>query len=200
MIGLALHEEQDDIDNKVQKESLFKFLEKSFINKNNKRSLEFLAKLSSSSSNKNSENLSKHLNDVISVMKTESYKYFTEWILGSAQKILKIKHKLDPSKSETENDNEAPKCSTHENETAQLDEQMQAEKRKHQIAEKRRARIMAKLNKMQKNFIEKNQEFYNETKTNSYMSCSSESEVASMNLDESESLLVKIYFDFSKLF
>ena len=200
MIGLALHEEQDDIDNKVQKESSFKFLEKSFINKNNKRSLEFLAKLSSSSSNKNSENLSKYLNDVISVMTTESYKYFTEWILGSAQKILKIKHKLDPSRFETENDNEAPKCSSNENEAAQLDEQLQAEKRKHQIAEKRRAKIMARLNKMQKNFIENNQEFYNETKTNSYMSCSSESEVVCMNLDESESLLVKIYFVFLKLF
>jgi len=70
---------------------------------------------------------------------------------------------------------------------------MQAEKRKHQIAEKRRAKIMAKLNKMQKNFIENNKEFYEETKTtssvlNSYSSCSSESEAMSIDYDESENL------------
>jgi len=132
-------------------------------------------------------------------LSTESYKYFSEWILDYSQKILKTKHKLDGSssgKTETDNENEAPKCSSslkNENETLQSDEQMQAEKRKHQIAEKRRAKILAKLNKMQKNFIENNQEFYDETKTNSsklntYSSCSSESDVASMNFDESELL------------
>jgi len=78
LIGLALHEEQDDIDNKVQKESSFKFLEKSFLNKSNKRSLEFLVKLSSS---KSGENLKKHLNDGISILSIDTYKYFSEWVL-----------------------------------------------------------------------------------------------------------------------
>jgi hypothetical protein len=199
LIGLALHEEQDDKDNKVQKETSFKFLEKSFLNKSNKRSLELLVKLSSS---KSGENLKKHLNDVISILSIDSYKYFSEWVLDYSQKLLKIKHKIDErsssfdkSEMENANSNEMPKCSssTNENETSQLDEQMQAEKRKHQIAEKRRAKIMAKLNKMQKKFIENNKEFYDETKTasstlNAYSSCNSESEAMSMDYDESENL------------
>ena len=204
MIGLALYEEQGDIDNKTtQKESTFKFLEKSVLAKS-KRSLEFLfdSRLFSSSS-KNSENLIKNLSEAITVLSTESYKLLAEWVLDYSQQLLKIKFKIEghlspSSKTEKEkttgttDEDDKAKCSTSKskNENAQLDEQVLAEQKRHHIAETRRAKIMAKLNQMQKNFIENNKEFYDETKTVSqaqiFSSCSSESDMGSMNYEESE--------------
>ena len=179
LIGLALHEEQEDVDKKIQNESStysFKFLEKSFINKS-KKSTDFLARLSS----KSEENLIKYLTETVVILTTEphsnTHQLLADWTLQYAQKLLKLKHKVEqrsPSAtSETSASavNEKPKSSKSDQEkatgetTTQQDEQTQAEKRKHQMAEKRRAKIMAKLNQLQKNFIENNQEFYDETKT-----------------------------------
>lgn len=47
------------------------------------------------------------------------------------------------------------------------DEQTQKEKRKNQIAEKSRVKLLANMQKMQKNFIETYKDLYDETKTHS---------------------------------
>ena len=168
LIGLALHEEQDDVDKNIQNENVyysFKFLDKSIIN-NSKKAVG----LFSIKSFKVEESLTKYLSESIAAITTEPYKLLAEWALDYSQRLLKLKHKIDQQK------NDEAKSSSTEAKTSSAavaddssisDEQKQIEKRKHQIAEKRRAKVMAQLSQMQKNFISNHQEFYDETKLSS---------------------------------
>jgi E3 ubiquitin-protein ligase UBR2 len=172
LIGLALYEEQADFEN-------FNFLEKSFfITKDTIKKKVVVSPASGQS-------LGKKLNETISVLTTESYKLLAEWVLDTAEKLVRKKLNLDDqltSKTETERANELLAKTTSDEK--ELDEQMNAEKLKHAQAEKRRARLLAKYNKQQKSFIEKNQESYNETRTIVSQSSSTSNE-SDMNLEES---------------
>ncbi len=180
MIGLALYEEQNDLDKNFVNENAtytFKFLEKSV--SNSKKSL-FSIK-----SFKTDETLLKILNETISTVTTEPYKLLAVWILDYAQKLLKLKSKIDEQKQQafastssfttSGGADEARSSSSLSNEllgqtSAQASmetEQMQKEKRKNLIAEKRRAKILAQLNKQSTNFIESNKDFFDDIKTSS---------------------------------
>lgn len=102
-------------------------------------------------------NLLKQLENIISIESlSDQYKLLATWLNDYAKRLVKLKNKIvgeQTSKEEQEMTDE------------QRDEDLQAkEKRKNLIAEKRRAKIMAQLNQQQKNFILKNQEFFDETK------------------------------------
>ncbi|CAF0875440.1 unnamed protein product [Brachionus calyciflorus] len=153
LIGLALHEEQDDIDTNVQDQATmtykFKFLEKSILNNNKKSSL-FSIK-----SFKTEDNLLKILTDLIAMPNNEAFKNLAKWINEYSQKLLQLKHKIDQQK--TQSTEEGPS-------SIQEEEKALKEKRKNEIAEKRRAKIMAQLNLQSKIFIEKNMIHFKDTK------------------------------------
>ena len=96
LIGLALYEEQDDVDKNIQslenKETyLFKFLEKSVLSK--KKSSLFSIK-----SFKTEDNLVKILDDLINMDKNDSFKQMAIWVNDYLLKLLKLKHKIDQHK------------------------------------------------------------------------------------------------------
>ncbi len=166
MIGLALYEEQNDVDKNFENKSstnTFNFLEKCITS--NKKSI-FSIK-----SFKSEETLTKLLNDVISTCTTESYKLLVTWALDYSQKLLKLKSKIDKQKMSEEGGGESLVARSSQSDSLVMtqeacdDAQAQKEKRKNLIAEKQRAKVMAKLAKMQNNFLESNKEFYDEYKT-----------------------------------
>jgi hypothetical protein len=183
LIGLALYEEQNDLDKNFVNENAtytFKFLEKSISNSEKS--------LFSIKSFKTDETLLKTLSETIETVTTEPYKLLAVWILDYSQKLLKLKTKIDEQKQLTfasttsfntsgsgtgAVQDEARSSSSLSNEpqtssqASMETEQMQKEKRKNLIAEKRRAKIMAQLNKQSNNFIESNKDFFDDIKTSS---------------------------------
>jgi hypothetical protein len=107
----------------------------------------------------------------------EQYKLLADWVLDYSQRLLKLKHKIEQQKHLTADGDGGGETTTAtavtSPSTSQSEEQNQKEKRKNQIAEKSRAKVMAKLNKQQKNFIETYKDLYEETKTSSSYSASS---------------------------
>lgn len=158
LIGLALYEEQDDVDKNIQslennETYLFKFLEKSLLNK--KKSSLFSIK-----SFKTEDNLVKLLDDLINTDKNESFKQMAIWINDYLLKLLKLKHKIDQQKIQLDKEG-----------ASGLDAEKELkDKKKNEIAEKRRAKILAQLNLQSKKFIESHQNFYDETKISSLVS------------------------------
>lgn len=231
LIGLALHEEQDDVDKNFtavndksqQQQSAFKFLEKSLtplanptnssssntkINNNQppqkKSNLSSFSiksfQLSSSSqqsSAKPDESLSRLLADITPLIaNNQQPKLLTDWVLDYAHRLLKLKHKIDEQQKQANSESELQhrEQQAAAARTSAAEEQSQKEKRKNQIAEKSRAKVMAKLNKMQKNFMETYKDLYEETKTQSSSFGGDSSSVAgtsaatsSMLLDDSNS-------------
>lgn len=158
LVGLALYEEQDDVDKNIQtlesnQAYLFKFLEKSVLNK--KKNSLFSIK-----SFKTEDNLVKLLENLINISNNESYKQMAVWINDYALKLLKLKHKIDQQKSQH----------ICEGTSKVEEEKAMTEKRKNEIAEKRRAKILAQLNLQSKKFIESHKSFYEETKVGSVVS------------------------------
>lgn len=186
LIGLALHEEQDEVDQNFSGEknvqSEFKFLEKSTIQMSsgsggtsNKKSTllssiaKTLSKSHSSSEDTQPQTLSKLLSDIHVQMSSNNaqVKLLIEWLLDYSHRLLKLKHKIDEHKHSGVDEQSAAVVAAAAAAAAAVttnDEAMQKEKRKNQIAEKSRAKVMAKLNKMQKNFMENYKELYEETK------------------------------------
>ena len=183
LIGLALHEEQDEVDKKFSSEtssqSEFKFLEKSVLLNNQsssssssgskKSSLLSLAKsLAKGSKDEASLTLTKVLTDVnnlVSANNNPQAKLLVEWVMEYSHRLLKLKHKIDEEKH-LAGENVVVAESSAAASTAATDESSSLkEKRKNQIAEKSRAKVMAKLNKMQKNFMENYKDLYEETKS-----------------------------------
>jgi hypothetical protein len=168
LIGLALHEEQDDVDKNFDSFNTnetascnFKFLEKTILNNPNSSNKKSTS-LFSIKSFKTEDNLTKMLNETVKVLTTESYKHLANWILDYSQRLLKLKHKIDQQKQN--NTEDTAKIST----ASQLTEQEASDeitKRKNLIAEKRRAKIMSQMNKQQKDFIKNFKDLYEETKT-----------------------------------
>ena len=98
LIGLALHEEQDDVDKNFTDSNQsysFKFLEKSVLQ--NKKTNSFFIK-----SYKTEDNLIKLLTDLINMQNNEQFKQLATWINDYSQKLLKLKHKIDQQKSQSE--------------------------------------------------------------------------------------------------
>lgn len=171
LIALALHEEQDDVDTSFANDSCsqleFKFLEKSVIainqanSSNNKKSSLFSLAKSLTTKNSNHEEtttLTKLLTDIHSqVSNNNQVKLLIEWLLDYSHRLLKLKHKIDEQKQIIAGELISPESS--------LDDQTSKEKRKNQIAERSRAKVMAKLNKMQKSFMETYKDLYEETKS-----------------------------------
>jgi hypothetical protein len=179
LIGLALHEEQDEVDKKFSSEtssqSEFKFLEKSVLLNNQsssgskKSSLLSLAKsLAKGSKDEAALTLTKVLTDVnnlVSANNNPQAKLLVEWVMEYSHRLLKLKHKIDEEKH-LAGENVVVAESSAAASTAATDESSSLkEKRKNQIAEKSRAKVMAKLNKMQKNFMENYKDLYEETKS-----------------------------------
>ena len=173
MIGLALYEEQDDLDQ--GSEYKFKFLYKAIIHcKSLTTKTSNLTDLFSIKSFKTGEtndlNLIKLLDDLISIENlTDQYKLLASYLNDYAKKLLKLKNKL--SEQSAKSSKQLARASSAEESIEDVlitddtnDEAQQKEKRKNLIAERRRAKIMAQLNLQQKSFIQKNQEFYDETK------------------------------------
>lgn len=158
LVGLALYEEQDDVDKNIQSlESnqtyLFKFLDKSVLNKKK-------TSLFSIKTFKTEDNLVKLLEDLINVTNNEPFKQMVIWINDYSLKLLKLKHKIDQQKSQQAGEG-----------TSRMEEEKALkEKRKNEIAEKRRAKILAQLNLQSKKFIESHKSFYEETKVGSVAS------------------------------
>lgn len=191
LIGLALHEEQDDVDRSFSRDaschSEFKFLEKSMgltgqaatSSTHKKSSLLSLAKsLASKSASSSQEDSTTTLTKLLSeirgkVSKNVQVKLLVEWALDYSQRLLKLKHKIDEHKQISE--------VTPTSSGSGADEQSQKEKRKNQIAERSRAKVMAKLNKMQKNFMENYKELYEETKSLATSSELPQSSIAAMS-------------------
>lgn len=172
LIGLALHEEQDEIDKNFQTISensfyIFKFLEKSILS--NKKS----SSLFSVKSFKSDDNLIKLLSDLEPFISTESYKLLANWVLEYSQRLLKLKHKIDQQKNLSEDSCKATTSSA----LSESEERVLKEKRKNQIAEKRRAKLMAQLNQQSQMFIDKNKNLYDETKI---MTVSSDTQISSL--------------------
>jgi E3 ubiquitin-protein ligase UBR2 len=193
LIGLALYEEQDDVDQNFQADTTnysFKFLEKSFLNKKSSSSSSSFLSFKSLKSDEN--NLIKLLNDAILQISNEPYKQLAMWVLNYSKKLLKLKHKIDQQQQKQEEEPSSQARSSSEL-VEQQEETSQSEKRKNQIAEKKRAKIMAKINKMQKDFIHSYQDLYDETKqvgsslTTQQMEISSVDESSEFKMDTSES-------------
>jgi septal ring factor EnvC (AmiA/AmiB activator) len=170
LIGIALYEEQDDVDKNFENDNAnysFKFLEKSIVY-NSKKTFSLL----SIKSLKTDDSLTKYLNEIAQMSDNdESHTLLAEWILEYAQKLLKLKHKIDQQKQiNTEEQASTSKAANVTN--MEIDEKQEAvedmnkerEKRKNTIAEKTRSKALAKLNSMQKNFIKNNKELYEETR------------------------------------
>lgn len=162
-----MHEEQDDVDKNFKNDNAtyaFKFLEKSILNNfgTQRKSTASTIFNALKSNNKVEENLLKLLCSISGLSnKNEQYKLLTEWVLNYSQKLLKLKHKIEQQKQMVE---EEAKTSAQ---SISNDEQTQKEKRKNQIAEKSRVKLLANMQKMQKNFIETYKDLYDETKTHS---------------------------------
>lgn len=184
LIGLALHEEQDEVDKKFSSEtssqSEFKFLEKSVLLNNQsssssssgskKSSLLSLAKsLAKGSKDEAALTLTKVLTDVnnlVSANNNPQAKLLVEWVMEYSHRLLKLKHKIDEEKHLAGENVVVAESSAATTAAAATDESSSLkEKRKNQIAEKSRAKVMAKLNKMQKNFMENYKDLYEETKS-----------------------------------
>lgn len=173
LIGLALHEEQDDVDknfNDSNQSYSFKFLEKSVLQ--NKKSNSFFIK-----SYKTEDNLIKLLTDLINMQNNEQFKLLAIWVNDYSQKLLKLKHKIDQQKSQTEAS------------TSLEEEKVLKEKRKNEIAEKRRAKIMAQLNLQSKKFIETHQDYFEETKNTGV---SSDIQIADTPMEVEQFIVEKI--------
>lgn len=172
LIGLALYEEQDDVDKNIQslenKETyLFKFLEKSVLSK--KKSSLFSIK-----SFKTEDNLVKILDDLINMDKNDSFKQMAIWVNDYLLKLLKLKHKIDQHKIQL--DKEV---------LSKLDAEKELkDKKKKEIAEKRRAKILAQLSFQSKKFIESNKNFYEETKISSLASETKKNDDISMECEK----------------
>ena len=160
---MALYEEQEDLDkniNSEEKNYSFKFLEKSALN----------SRKSAAKSLKTDDGLVQLLTEVSAQVALGQYKLLANWTLDLAKRIGKLKHKLEQQKQET-----VAGTSVEQMESESLEE-AQREKRKNLMAEKRRAKIMAQLNQMQKNFITKNKDLYEETtRASTSVSASAES-------------------------
>ena len=181
LIGLALHEEQDEVDKKFSSEtssqSDFKFLEKSILNQSSsssssgskKSSLLSLAKsLAKGSKDEAALTLTKVLTDVnnlVSANNNPQAKLLVEWVMEYSHRLLKLKHKIDEEKHLVGENVVVPESSAAAATVATDESSSLKEKRKNQIAEKSRAKVMAKLNKMQKNFMENYKDLYEETKS-----------------------------------
>ena len=181
LVGLALHEEQADIDSQENLENptySFKFIEKSIINFKRPSSGLFSFK-----SSKTEESLLKYLNEIaVSPNLPDQLKLLANWTIDYAQRLLKIKNKSNyqpKSADEKESGSKSEETTTSKDadeEAARIESENI--KRKNQIAEKRRAKVLAQFNQMQKNFICKNQDLYEAS-----ASSSSESTVSRLNSD-----------------
>lgn len=170
-----MHEEQDDVNQSLvsgdETRSEFKFLEKSALltTTTSKKSnlLSSLAKSLTSSKSDNQQTLTKLLTDILAQVgnNNQQIKLLTEWALDYSQRLLKLKHKIDEQKQNDASTPMTSEMSTTQTVAASSEDASQKEKRKNQIAEKSRAKVMAKLNKMQKNFMENYKELYEETKS-----------------------------------
>jgi E3 ubiquitin-protein ligase UBR2 len=141
LIGLALHKEKIDIDDNAKntiKMYTFKFLEKTVQKSSKPNLLELLAECSSQ-------------------LVTNQYKLLSMWILDYTQALKDKKFVSESSLSEAAaSPDETASTSSRRSNSPTEDGGVQKEKRKNLVAEKRRAKILAQLNKQQKNFIQNN--------------------------------------------
>ena len=173
---MALHEEQDDLDQESSSEFSFKFLYKTVFNYKpispKTSSIGDIFTIKSYKPGDSTLNLTKIIENLVGIEAlTEQYKLLAVWLNDYAKRLVKLKTKLSGD--------QFAKSSKQLNKTGSIDEPAETaspdqddlneenilkEKRKNLIAEKRRAKILAQLNLQQKNFIKNNQEFYDETK------------------------------------
>ena len=192
LVGLALYEEQNDLDKNFSNENAtytFKFLEKSV--SSNKKSL-FSIK-----SFRTEETFIKLLEGTVCSLTTEPYKLLAAWTLDYSNRLIKLKSKIDEQKqhaynsgvlfslSSTADEQQTKWSSSLSNEQKEM-ETDQRENRKKQIAEQRRAKVMAKLTKQSNNFIETNKEFFDEIKTSTKPNSSQSDQVMLNVLSEDE--------------
>jgi len=206
-----LYEEEDNLD-----KNNFNFLNKSVLNYKSRSASDLFSiktdtpttSTSSSSllsSNQNDSNLIKLLDDLISMNTlTEQYKLLAAWLNDFAKRLVNLKNNNinnNNNNNQLENNDITNTIETEagvvSSEAAALDENQLKEKRKNLAAEKRRAKILAQLNQQQKLFIKNNQDLFDETKTistsvgndtnlNSYLSSSSSSGGAQMDIVTNE--------------
>lgn len=136
LIGLALHKEKN-----ANMEDEFKFLGKAETMFETKK-------------------LSDLLQKVINITTTEQYKLLAMWNLECIQNIKDHKNPVDTESSdipmqcsETEQSVTTTKLLSIPEGSSEKSGLIQKDKRKNLLAEKRRAKILAQLNKQQKNFI-----------------------------------------------
>ena len=148
LIGLALHKEKQDIDANIKNKIKlyeFKFLEKTVQEKTD------------------NNNLIELINKVVAAVTTNQYKLLSQWILEYAQSLKDQKFATQVESSELSQGGSEQTESVGSESTSgprrsgsPEDGGIGKEKRKNLLAEKRRAKILAQLNKQQKNFIQNN--------------------------------------------
>lgn len=168
LIGLALYEEQNDLDKNFESDQTayeFSFLEKSIAS--GKKSL-FSLKVF-----KTDETLIKLLTQASEQAGTESFKHYVEWILNYSQRLLKLKNKIDEQKQQAVVQTDETVSVEASTSAAVASENAQKEKRKNLIAEKRRSKIMAQINKQSASFLNLNKEYFDSDSSNKASSDSS---------------------------
>lgn len=140
LVGLALHKENSDIEDNAKntiKLYTFKFLEKAVQTETKPSLLELLGECSSQ-------------------LVTNQYKLLSLWILEYTHSLKDRKFVSESSTSSTAADTGDTAGTSRRSGSPTEDGGVQKEKRKNLVAEKRRAKILAQLNKQQKNFIQNN--------------------------------------------